>query len=385
MVTLAKYFHDSTGIDLTLKPHRQNTADIDEASARQARSGRERQLVPTALEALYDVVVGLDRVRNYGFDRNSSVPVRLNDRELNHVVDVAQKLKMKYRESDAQYRYLGTIETMAGSYRDMLLGRRDGVSRREGRHGTRHSLIHVGNGTVYEMTNSMQETEIERFRRKTNMRIPAVEGAAPNPASSTADAKGRKVVLGKGAFGIARIARNIVTDEYVAVKKTHPVVDKRSERLKFDAAQPSNFPLLPEAKKAALRAISDAVILPSHEVKALSKAETGIPRKITNIKEAPPKEIERAESIYTFSELGISTIDDVNKILNFADIHFAGKTASDPLSVAAIKILTDYAKLNGLIGPGSTPQEQLEYGMAIFNHPSFPFKDKHQNQKFRNT
>ena len=270
MVTIVKYFLDSTGIDLSLKANKQKTSLVDKALVQHRQSSRGSQSVPTALEALYDAVVGVDRVLSRGFCRDSNLPVRLGPNELNHLVDVAQKLEVKYSNSQEQKHILRDVAQMAGRYGELLSGDLNGVSRRGGRFGTRHTLIRAKNGTVFEMTNSMQETEIERFRRKTNMRIGAIEGATA-PTSSNAAPKGRKVQLGKGAFGKARIARDIINDQYVAVKKSHPALASNGRQIGINPALESNFSQLPESKKRLLRSISDAVVLPSCEVKALSK------------------------------------------------------------------------------------------------------------------
>ena len=388
MVTIVKYLLDSTGIDLSLTAEEQKISLVDTTLARQSRSIRERPSAPAALEALYDAVVGVDRVQGRGFCRDSNLPARLGPDELDHLVDIAEKLEGQYSASTEQKSVLKNVAQMAFRYRALLSGELGGVSRRRGRFGARHTLIRAKNGTVFEMTNSMQEAEIERFRRKTNMRISAVEGSKPAPESPNAALKGRKIGLGKGAFGTVRIARDIFNDQYVAVKKTHAVLVSQGTTIEIDHAVPSNYSMLPEPRKELLRSVSDAVILPVSEVKALSKASVRIARE-ANFPLKGADVIEAVKSIYTFSELGISAVENIYEGLNFAGAHFEGKTASSELSNAGLQVLADYAEQYGKTHTGSTaglPNEIHRHnGKELFALPDFPLNDSQKILKFRNT
>ena len=115
----------------------------------------------------------------------------------------------------------------------------------------------------------MSEQEAFRFCRKTHMLPDAIMKNKPIEKEGNLV---YKVELGKGGFGKARIARNILYDTYVAVKKSHPTMEA-SLRSGFSAADPraSNYSSISPEIKNTLRRVKHSVIFPTDESKNESK------------------------------------------------------------------------------------------------------------------
>lgn len=388
MVTLVKYVRDYTGINLLRGAHAQSMAEIDTARANQRNSSAQSPL-PTGMEVVYDAVVGIDRIRHCGFDRTSNAPARLGIGELVTLFNLAQKIRKRNGGSTARETELKEISYVATKYIELLEGKREGISKQLRQFGTRHTLLRGENGGIFEIANSMTEGEIERFRRKTNMRVMAVEKPEEGYSYQGRTEEYKRIVLGEGGFGKVRIARNIATDQYVAVKKTHADCEITSQgELKFVSAQRTNFSKFSPQVKRRLKNTTEAVIIPYDERTCLSQRSKKI-REMLDKENTGHVSEHQIKTIYSFSELGIANISDAIKTLEFATDYFSGIASSRDLSALAIDLLTRYAETYGRERPGCSATTFATMcrndGMALFDLEGFLFKSPQRLQQFRNT
>ena len=86
------------------------------------------------------------------------------------------------------------------------------------------------------MLNSVNLFEYESLVAKTKLILPAFE----NLEKTSSDGNYRKIRLGSGAFGSARVARSLDGD-YFAVKKLHPQICITQDGLKITSAHSERF------------------------------------------------------------------------------------------------------------------------------------------------
>lgn len=214
MVSPLQYLHAHTGIDISRPVDQQSGCAVDEAVRRRAVSGTETQARPSNTEAIYDAVVGIDRMTNCRFTATATATGsdagRLDAIQLGKLSHRAQALQAKARRSPATLRALLQIEIAADAYQDLLTGKRQRIQKDPDNFGSCHTLVRGDKGIIFEMTNSMSEAEVCRFRRNTAMHLNAVE--RPARADVVDGETYHKVALGAGSFGKMRIARNIMSD-----------------------------------------------------------------------------------------------------------------------------------------------------------------------------
>ena len=434
MVSSVAYVRKHTGIELSLPLDRQDVGAFDAA----LRHGRvlktiNGRVAPSHLEAIYDAVVGIDRTEQRGFDRQASMPERLRTSELEQLCKLATGLRDRHRTSAERSVALNAIANAAGKYGALLRGDRKGVMKDPTGIGSRHTLIRCSTGNIFEMTNSMTHAEIERFRRKTGMRVSAIEKTASCAGSERHREPVYRVVLGQGAFGKARIARNICSDQYVAVKKIHPaLMISPVIGLNCEPTISSRFTTLPESKKSMLRSLGDAVIVPLDERTCASRKSIRINeanRLLNSLKGLPtldakhlarhcehpglpdtdysstrdsmPAAIEAirlgngrllrtdVESTYSFSQLGLATVEDAAETMRMLRALLEGKKSDSGLSAAAIALLERYVEAYIPPPAGKSDAElsalRRSQALRIFDHPDFHFKDPRHNERYVNT
>lgn len=117
---------------------------------------------------------------------------------------------------------LNNITVTANTYKTFLEGGTNIIKKDLTNLGNRHTLVRGMQGNIYEMTNSMTKNEIKRFLKQTKLDLKAV--LSPRSGYTQGREIYSRIELGSGNFGKTRIARNIVSDDYVAVKKIHPKI-----------------------------------------------------------------------------------------------------------------------------------------------------------------
>ncbi|MBC7513996.1 MAG: hypothetical protein H7234_06115 [Herminiimonas sp.] len=428
MVSPVQYLRARTGIDIALPAREQSLAAVDNAMRRHGRPGTVAGAIPGNTEAIYDAVVGIDRVGDTDFDGTGRAPERLHAFELGKLVDCARALQSKAGVAPATSRALGEIATAAHAYQDLLVGKRQRIAKGTAGLGSRHTLVRGINGAVFEMTNSMSVAEVERFRKKTAMHLPAIERPA---RTSVVDGKTLyKIALGEGGFGKARIARDIMSDTYVAVKKVHPklyvdediVLDTRS-------VHPSNFWQL--KTEIDFGCVSDAVIAPIDECIVESKRAEQINRLAEDINtlkagrdyavarrivQTPQMHELRAKigvemckaamhavldprltglrtdhrSRYSFSQLGIVSVGDFLNHFNVIRFHLERSTEGAGMSAGAVELMMRHAACHDTAETyGASGQELIRLreliGASRFAQKDFKLKCALYNQRFLNT
>ena len=439
MVALADYVRRNTGIDIEQSCDRQNVDDLDAVLVRNQRSDGDfgPRHAPMPTQALYDAVVGIESQRGHGFDAASHLPARLNPAQLNHIVGATNQMFSQSRNmpstqrSDEREKMLVAIATEAGKYRDLLTGAngRNGV-KKSANMGNRHTLIRGNAGAVFEMTNSMTDTEITRFRRKTRLPIQAV--LKPEASKNTGDERFWKIAIGEGGFGKARIARNIGTDDYVAVKKCHPkfaLINGKLESISHGTLFSSR---VSPRGIASLRRLGDFVISPVDErvcistkslkhkhqaesfnqfnsmqemqfiqsavafaedpqiVKVRMENETGLVDAIIGARCEPAQVRVHENTFYSFSELGLASVDSVLDTLTYTRANLESARSSHDLSERVLRDLARFAQENDRAPRPSFTAEQVkqlrrEQAPKIFDAPQFVLKDRDTNDKYRNT
>ena len=428
MVSPVQYLRAHTGIDIALSACEQSLAAVDNAMERQRTPDTGSDARPSNTEAIYDAVVGIDRVSNSGFDSTGMAPERLHGFELGKLARRARALQSATGGAPATLRALEAIATAADAYRDLLVGKRLRIAKDTSGLGSRHTLVRGINGAVFEMTNSMNASEVERFRKKTAMHLPAVE--RPARISVVDGETFYKIELGEGGCGKARIARNIMSDTYMAVKKVHPklyvdeniILDTRS-------VHPSNFWQLKE--RIDFGCVSDAVIAPIDECIVESKRAEQINRlaeDINTLKDCMSNEVGRRivqtpqmrklctkigvpmceaalhavldprlaglptdhRSRYSFSQLGIVSVGDFLSHFNVIRFHLERSTDSVGMSAGAAELMMrhatchDTAEMNGATGEALIRLRE-HLGASRFARQDFKLKCVLHNQRFLNT
>lgn len=434
MTTTVQYIKTYTGIDISLPLNQQNTDKVENILGRQ----NKRQF-PISTSAIYDGVVGIDRIQNRGFDRSSNhpeLPSRLNASELRNLSEIANGIRKKNIKKEAAQldelisNALEKIILAADSYHKLLTGEYSGIGKNAEGIESRHSLVRGDNGHIFEMQNTMTESDIYRFKRKTRMMIDAIE--KPREISVKNGETFYKIELGSGAFGKARIARNICTDTYVAVKKIHPVLSLDfGKGFYVKSHDVSKFYYLPKEKQIALKNINHSVISPIDEISCYSNKSQklrSVANEINNMSKRPIEDLvkkirsseeankifeeedideissiiasmvgieipvirEMEETHYSFSELGLTSIQAFISTLNVLRCNFEGLKTIDALTEPAKKLLESYAESYYEVSADIAAQNQtnnifLNLGLLRFEEDNFKIKDVLHNQRFLNT
>ncbi len=428
MVSPVQYLRAYTGIDLALPVERQSLSAVDNVVQRQGTPGASTPVRPSTTEAIYDAVVGVDRVGNCNFDQTGEEPERLHASGLGKLSRIAREMQSKAGASPSTRQALSAIGSAAATYQDLLVGNRQRIPKDLNGLGSRHTLVRGVNCTIFEMTNSMSEAEVATFRRKTAMHVNAVE----RPAGT--DVEGGqttyKIVLGVGGFGTARIARNIMNDTYVAVKKTHPTIDvSESACLVAQPAPASNFTELRE--RVDFERVADAVIAPTDECMTDSKhaeqvnrlaedlntLRTGFSDEVARrVAQTPQMKALRAsigpetyaqvmfsvlmpstprvrtdnQSNYSFSQLGIASVGNFIERFNVIRFHLERSNAGGRMSPGAIELMKNHAACEDIPGTQGASSSELarrhtRLGTRRFEQKDFMLKDPVYNQRFLNT
>lgn len=381
MVSSAIYIKKSLGIDINQPIDTQSRNGL--LPKIQAKNHSLQQVLPSEyLPALYDAVVGINAESGCRFDVREIGPDRFGTEELKKLAALADAIRRRIGTTQSQIEVLEHISTEAKSYVDFLSGPGGpSVLKRDPSGTRRHTLIRAGAG-IYEMQNSMSKHEAFRFCRKTHMLPDAI---VKNESIKKEGNLVYKVELGKGGFGKARIARNILSDTYVAVKKSHPTM-QASLKSGFSAADPraSNYSSISPEINNALRRIKHSVIFPIDESKHESKQSNRLKDEINslnsllkinprNLRELVPqnKNVQQAlnkldyselanfldvfenldlnknpvaaKTDYSFSELGLSTIADLIDKLNVIRSYYEGKDSITEVTSKGIELLINYS------------------------------------------
>lgn len=211
----------------------------------------------------------------------------------------------------------------------------------------RHTLIK--NGTkIYEVLTWMTGDEIARIKRC----FPQTEGlfSIRTERSRTKDWGNQKITedkitLGSGGFGSARIVREVDSDQYMVLKKSHP---------KLLGPKPTPAPIVARVNDGRLSGVSrvyDGFL-------ANSTRGGGIERK--------------EPSAYTLSELGITDVYKFNNAFLLMAYSMNQKNNSEPLALLIRESMVS----------GTTPQEKANH---IERLSSSPCSNPETVRKFRNT
>jgi serine/threonine protein kinase len=432
MVSPVQYVKTHTGFDLERDPMLQDANAVGRALRNQKPVG-SADPAPRVNEAVYDAMVGFDAQQGCAFDRVANRPARLSYAQLQNLARAAGHLYRRDSWSAGHADDLASVALAAEMYGDMMRGERKAISKRHASHGIRHSLVtsdtnradNVDGGSIYEIMNTMNARERERFQRKSAIPVHAVEstvGPSANPGQHLA-----KVSLGAGAFGVVRIARNIKTDEFLAVKKAHPrleLVGTRKAILPV-AFPPTNYAEMSLQSRARLRELEDFIVVPENELPTASSKSVRTDRLARQLnsrsnvavrdlvrqpqlaelleeygygameshirqlqKQRTAPEIPDALTTYSFSELGMMSVDQAVAALGELEAHFANHRSGADLSPSALQLMQRYAEKYApetVHGYGAArAASAAASGRKIFNRADFHLKDADYNRRFRN-
>jgi serine/threonine protein kinase len=432
MVSPVQYVKTHTGFDLERDPMLQDANAVGRALRNQKPVG-SADPAPRVNEAVYDAMVGFDAQQGCAFDRVANRPARLSYAQLQNLARAAGHLYRRDSWSAGHADDLASVALAAEMYGDMMRGERKAISKRHASHGIRHSLVtsdtnradNVDGGSIYEIMNTMNARERERFQRKSAIPVHAVEstvGPSGNPGQHLA-----KVSLGAGAFGVVRIARNIKTDEFLAVKKAHPrleLVGTRKAILPV-AFPPTNYAEMSLQSRARLRELEDFIVVPENELPTASSKSVRTDRLARQLnsrsnvavrdlvrqpqlaelleeygygameshirqlqKQRTAPEIPDALTTYSFSELGMMSVDQAVAALGELEAHFANHRSGADLSPSALQLMQRYAEKYApetVHGYGAArAASAAASGRKIFNRADFHLKDADYNRRFRN-
>ncbi len=416
MVSAVQHIRNKLGIDLNQPAITQSRSNLlpginDLAQAKPSQY----------LEPIYDAVVGVDESRSREMSGPGPFDKRLGIPGLNNMAGICKQMLERDGTTEKQKKVLRDIINASGKYVKLLTGETPALKKDFTKLGNRHTLIRGEHHQVFEILNSMTINEMGLFRNKTEMTLDPIERPQLFHPPKTTDGRTYcKVQLGSGGFGSARIARNIGNSRYVAVKKIHPEITESTQGLKIIPAFTSNFHTLSQAKQQALAGLSDYVISPIDECKVESKkskqvednlyalardkalsshgqysvAQTLNAAGFTLTTQANGTEVYRLinpeKTNYTFSELGVTTVDGLIKNFNLLRTNFEGSKYFTKLTTQAKNLLNNYSLTyydgyytNYLLT--SDMQPVIDVSRAKFESPDFGPKDTVFNQKFLNT
>lgn len=268
MRPLTAHIFNATGINLEQSATNQIINPEQIAKIPSARANlNDRSVAEKHFGSLYDGFVGVTEEK--------SLNSRLTLQDLEHIKKSA--IEIDKRISGHSSEWLPTIKKVCELYIDLLNGDCDVAPKHTPGCGLRHSIVctrsYEGVQKLYEMTNSMSELEFARLKRKTSFISNELDNA-PNVFKDGQQL--RKISLGSGNFGTTRIARDIETDTFVTVKKSHPkigieMVDGESPQIKVQEPMSSGFGKFSNGKIAQLKNIRRAVVLPQAELVVQTK------------------------------------------------------------------------------------------------------------------
>lgn len=378
-----------------------------------------RGVIEHYLEHIYDCVVGSTAAHGFGSR-----------------IDVASLKKLKATAEDLKLNLVGQSERLvldeivkaSTIYIRFLSGAIDtpAIPKEGDVPGCRHTLVRTDGGRFYEMMNSMSEVEANRFRRKTRMISPSVENAK---TILKAGKEYKKIELGEGSFGKARIARDIDRDQYMAVKKLHPKLDWNDEecRIEIDEPVPSIINTFLDVQKEALTKIRHSIVLPDDECEYSSGQAKKLESEIAQFKDgivnrqplpvirfliengivdphdrlhivsvlqaiaSAPRSTEQISlnSIYQFSELGIAPISFLAESFNILRVYFEMPRPPVEVKLQALELLKRYSEKVNRPGGNLTPEQvsayHLEQATLKLQRSDFKLTDQIYNQRFLNT
>lgn len=430
MGTAINHIKNNLGLDITLSETLQNGKNLFKENS--LTDDQLKHLPPRMyLKLIYDVVAGIDGYTGCHFDIGQNDSGRFKCKELRQLAELATKIKNRTDIPDGQKTVLHNISAASNIYKTFLEGGTNLVKKDFKTLGNRHSLARGAQGNIYEMTNSMTPNEVARFKRKTEMTIDAVEN--PKSHYSQSVYTFAKIELGEGAFGKTRIARNIENDNYVAVKKIHPKIVLSSEYgIVSQKPEESNFYNLDQAHKQLLKRLKNFVITPDDDFLSQSQTSKKIRDLTTDFAtwrpesteefiagiDALPKIVKQQflemsdadkmkflknvltgsfknidnvnNTVYLFSELGITNIDNFINKFNVLRIYFESNKTTEKLTVNSKNLLNKYSKTyhfpnTGTLRPEELKEFQEKAAIENFNSDKFKLKDPIFNQRFLNT
>lgn len=429
MVTAVNHIKNSLGIDLALPPERQCLDQLLPGFPSPAAQAQTKGQEARYLEAVYDTVVGVQGASGSGFDHEPWQSGRIGVGQLQRLVTLAQALKTRSDTPEEHKRVLEKIADAGDAYIKILSAQRHLLKKDPDKLGNRHTLIRTAAGRIFEMTNSMTLQEVKRFKQKTGMIMNAVENAKQHEKNGKTHLK---IELGAGGFAKTRIARDIESDEYLAVRKAHPVL-KASVTHGFVPKKqgPSKFYTLDKNHQWNLRSISNTTAVPVDECEVASTqsevlallarslrqpmssldlataivttfhpavdaafselnaedARTFMERRRTSAFETPSG---YAKTRYTFSELGAESVDALIERFNVMRSYFEPDTDHSGLSAEAINMLGRHSKKYDEVRSDLPNESAIDTyhecaGMAHFQSDEFKLKDPEFNRRFVNT
>lgn len=415
--------------------------DIDQTSEQHA----QRQWGPPPTEAaldfddpktrekflgcLYDGVVGSTEAE--------SLHDRLTQADLEHLGRLADQLAVQQGISENQQALASQVSRASDAYRAFLEGKTQRIQKNDVTLANRHSLTVAtapnGDAHFYEMTNSMSPVELERLKRSTRIVCSEIENA---PIIVKEGRPLKKIELGQGGFGKTRIARDIGTDTFVAVKKSHPKVGVYGPRCHVPvirAIRPLDSLLsrLTPIQLAVLDSLRDvlvapqaAAVIPTRASESLKSTLVSLPSMKTPADLAPlidemvrskpavraairaPEARQQLLSVvrrqapfdaasfphtaYAYSELGVTTVEKLTEYHQFTRFCFEPTRIHWSQEFYRNGLVAAYSRRFDLIPAAlCTIQQQAAYcqqkGQERYAAPGFKLKDVVYNIRFQNT
>lgn len=424
MVTAVQHLNRSLGIDLTQSSEVQSRSNLLPGYKHNGDSDLTRCPSHLYLEAIYDAVVGINEEKGSNFDREGLKPGKIGTPELEKLIEISVQMGLRDGTTDGQKAVLKNIVFASAKYILFLKGDVSVLKKDMVKLGNRHTLMRGNRNHIYEMTNSMTQNELALFKKKTKLLIDPTENL------TTGYVQGNKkyacIEMGSGAFGKTRIARDINSDTFVAVKKAHPKLKASNGRgFYMDAPEGSNFYRIKGDKQRAIGEIPEFVISPFDECHVVSK-QSELAEKMNNFVPVSTNQLQEKinttkglaqalddlgdnlddfltkmadsefvgnknseKTLYGFSELGMTTVDGMINKFNVLRSYFESRKDSE-LSAEAENLLMRYSReydeLSVIRVFGNETDRIFQaLGMQRFTSSDFKLKDPVYNQKFLNT
>jgi len=425
MRLVTSHLHATIGIDIEKSAQQHTLSDLIPVNEAGRPSTADMAQSSTYLGCIYDGVVGVTE--------SHSLRGRLKRPELEKLRDIASRLRAAPAAKIGHKIVLDKICDASELYIELLDRRRRILKKGCAGIGNRHTIIVGENGTLFEMTNSMTRPEIARLRQKTSF----ITSELNNTDLYRQGGKVfHKITLGSGAFGKTRIARNIATDTYVAVKKTHPkpalgTNARGRQGIMMEPPVLSGFEKYTAEQKTVLNNLANHIVVPQDECILPSFPSVALRKKfesynnITRVEHVEQliqdfadagenfdEELSPAElktlllemviaqkpirpgsdigSSYCFSELGFTTVDSLAKTLNYLKFCFEpndfGEECTEQLGLT---LLAYSAMFDEVPGSVNSADKQIEFHMSRsderLNDSEFHLKDPIWNIRFQNT
>lgn len=429
MRPITAHLYHSTGINIegTAEQHIKENGlpQIDE----EPTESPSRQIGDKYCRSLYDAFVGCTETTSLGS--------RLTERELANIVAITNALLQQDTRSENSKIVCRYMNQAARKYLELLSGKELSLPRKEPGMGRRHTLnaarTQRGKIKIYEMMNSMTAPEVERFQTKTKFINSEVENA---PIMAKNGRQVKKITLGAGTFGTTRIARDVETDTYVAVKKSHPKIIFEPSRdrplgIKAMGPLPSIFSTLTPQRQAHLRDLQKFVVTPVAEAQFSTTKSNAIQNKIDSLnqirsadqldpliedlkregvdiglatsdprfkmvllglvqQEKPIRTNNFQHTRFSYSELGLTTVDKLTRYHNLARRVFEPFETNAGQEDLQLYLLLSYSmrfdKMPDSAGAGIDENSfyQFKVNQRLYD-PDFKLKDPIFNLRFQNT